>query len=89
MNLLKDENKEVWALPQVNIDYYRHKKLSVNPNVNWRLLKKNINNVLIIGNSLNRPKTEIQVLIDAGDVIDNIKDELDLEGINLFKSGVE
>lgn len=46
--------------------------------INWVLLKNTINRIILLGIQLNRPKHEIETIIEAGDLIDNIRDEIEL-----------
>lgn len=47
--------------------------------VNLRALKKRINEIIFIGIDLKRSKSDINTLILAGDIIDNIRDEIVLQ----------
>lgn len=49
------------------------------PEIDWTFLKSTINQVILIGIQLDRPKHEIGTLIDAGDLVDNIRDEIELK----------
>lgn len=56
-----------------------NKKLSnKKPEIDWTFLKSTINQVILIGIQLDRPKHEIEMLIDTGDLVDNIRDEIEL-----------
>lgn len=61
-----------WTLDNLNL-------LDKNTKINWALIKKTINTVIFLGLQLNRPKHEIETLISAGDLIDNIRDEIELK----------
>lgn len=63
-------NKD-WTLDNLNLSGKK-------PKMDWTLLKNTINKIIFLGIQLNRPKHEIETLIKAGDLIDNIMDEIEL-----------
>lgn len=72
---VKEGNKEVFGvLPTSKYMFLEDLNLSENSN-----LKNGINSAILKAMEIGRPKYEIKTLIDAGDIIDSISNQL-MEG---------
>lgn len=79
MKIKESEKETLGVLPVDKYLFLEDLNFSDKPPLNSKLIKNNINCAIFNAIDLGRPESEIETLVNAGDIIDSISNQL-MEG---------